>query len=53
MNERSPFASELLPAYTEVTTHAATSPVHRITQVNESSPNKAVTDSIGLLYVAQ
>jgi hypothetical protein len=33
-NERSPFASELLPACIDVTTHAAISPVHRITQVN-------------------
>jgi hypothetical protein len=29
-----PFASNPLPAHTEVTTHAVVSPVHRITQVN-------------------
>jgi len=31
--EKNPFASELLPAYTEVTTHAVIS-VHRITHLN-------------------
>jgi hypothetical protein len=34
MNEKSPFTSELLPADTEVTTHAVISPVHG----SESSP---------------
>jgi hypothetical protein len=45
MNDRRSFASELFPAYTEVTTYAYISPVHLITR--ESWPNKAVTYSIG------